>query len=70
MAGPVVAAGYRGFDPSACTYGSAEQVTERLGAYAEMGYTDVIVRHLAEDQGEVLASFARLGEVRAALSTA
>lgn len=70
VAGPVVAAGYRGFDPSACTYGSVEQVTERLGAYAQMGYTDVIVRHLAEDQGEVLASYARLGEVRAALSTA
>jgi hypothetical protein len=35
-----------------------------------MGYTDVIVRHLAEDQSEVLASFARLGEVRAALSSA
>jgi alkanesulfonate monooxygenase SsuD/methylene tetrahydromethanopterin reductase-like flavin-dependent oxidoreductase (luciferase family) len=68
VAGPVVAGGYRGFDPSACTYGSAEQVTEHLGAYAEMGYTDVIVRHLAEDQREVLASFARLGEVRAALS--
>lgn len=70
VAGPVVAAGYRGFDPSACTYGSVEQVTEQLGAYAQMGYTDVIVRHLAEDQGEVLASYARLGEVRAALSTA
>ncbi len=70
VAGPLVAAGYRGFDPSACTYGSVEQVTEQLGAYAQMGYTDVIVRHLAEDQGEVLASYARLGEVRAALSTA
>ena len=70
VAGPIVAGGYRGFDPSACTYGSAQQVTERLGTYAEMGYTDVVVRHLAEDQSEVLASFARLGEVRAALSTA
>jgi alkanesulfonate monooxygenase SsuD/methylene tetrahydromethanopterin reductase-like flavin-dependent oxidoreductase (luciferase family) len=67
VAGPVVAAGYRGFDPSACTYGSVEQVTERLGAYSAMGYTDVIVRHLAEDQGEVLASYARLSQVRQAL---
>ena len=70
IAGPVVAGGYRGFDPSACTYGSVEQVTERLGTYAQMGYTDVIVRHLAEDQGEVLASFERLAEVRSALATA
>jgi alkanesulfonate monooxygenase SsuD/methylene tetrahydromethanopterin reductase-like flavin-dependent oxidoreductase (luciferase family) len=70
VAGPVVAGGYRGFDPSACTYGSAEQVTEQLGVYAAMGYTDVIVRHLAEDQGEVLASFARLAGVREALLAA
>ena len=67
VAGPVVAGGYRGFDPSACTYGSAEQVTEQLGAYAAMGYTDVIVRHLAEDQNEVLESFARLAGVRESL---
>jgi len=70
VAGPVVAGGYRGFDPSACTYGSVEQVTERLGPYAQMGYTDVIVRHLAEDQGEVLASYARLAAVRSALGSA
>ena len=67
VAGPVVAGGYRGFDPSACTYGSAEQVTEQLSQYASMGYTDVIVRHLAEDQGEVLASYERLAGVREAL---
>ena len=30
VAGPVVAAGYRGFDPSACVYGGVETVTERL----------------------------------------
>ena len=30
----------------------------------ELGYTDVLVRHLADDQGEVLASFERLAEVR------
>lgn len=70
VAGPVVAGGYRGFDPSACTYGSPEQVTERFGEYAAMGYTDVIVRHLAEDQAEVLASFERLAGVREALLAA
>ena len=70
VAGPVVAAGYRGFDPSACTYGDAALVTEQLGAYAAMGYTDVIVRHLAEDQSEVLESFARLARVREALLAA
>jgi alkanesulfonate monooxygenase SsuD/methylene tetrahydromethanopterin reductase-like flavin-dependent oxidoreductase (luciferase family) len=69
VAGPVVAAGYRGFRPDAITTGSVEQVVERFRAYADMGYTDVIVRHLAEDQGEVLASLERLGAVRAALAS-
>ena len=64
VAGPVVAGGYRGFDPSACTYGGIDTVAERLREYAAMGYTDVIIRHLAEDQGEVLKSFERLAEVR------
>jgi alkanesulfonate monooxygenase SsuD/methylene tetrahydromethanopterin reductase-like flavin-dependent oxidoreductase (luciferase family) len=64
VAGPVVAAGYRGFDPSACVYGGVETVAERFREYAAMGYTDVIVRHLAEDQGEVLKSYERLAEVR------
>lgn len=70
VAGPIVAAGYRGFDPAACTYGGVEQVTEQLAEYAAMGYTDVVLRHLAEDQGEVLASFERLGQVREALADA
>jgi alkanesulfonate monooxygenase SsuD/methylene tetrahydromethanopterin reductase-like flavin-dependent oxidoreductase (luciferase family) len=70
VAGPIVAGGYRGFDPSACTYGSPEQVTEQLREYAAMGYTDVIVRHLAEDQAEVLKSYERLAGVRTALLAA
>ena len=70
VAGPVVAAGYRGFDPSACVYGDAAQVSDQLGAYAAMGYTDVIIRHLAEDQSEVLESYARLAGVRETLLSA
>ena len=70
VAGPIVAAGYRGFDPSACTYGSTEQVAEQLGQYAAMRYTDVVVRHLAEDQSEVLKSYDRLAGVREALREA
>jgi alkanesulfonate monooxygenase SsuD/methylene tetrahydromethanopterin reductase-like flavin-dependent oxidoreductase (luciferase family) len=68
VAGPIVDAGYRGFRPAAITYGSIDEVTDALGAFADMGYTDVIVRHLAEDQSEVLASLERLASVRAALA--
>jgi hypothetical protein len=34
-----------------------------------MGYTDVIVRHLTDDQPKVLGSMARLAEVRRALAS-
>ena len=67
VAGPVLARGYRGFDPSACAVGGPERVAGQFRELAAMGYTDVIVRHLADDQGEVLASSARLAGVRAAI---
>ena len=64
VAKPVAEGGYRGFDPAALTYGSVEQVAEQLSQYAEMGFTDVIIRHLVDDQGEVLGSLERLAGVR------
>ena len=69
VAAPIVEAGYRGFRPAAITYGSIDEVAEAFGQYADMGYTDVIVRHLAEDQSEVIASLERLASVRTALSS-
>ena len=68
IAGAVVAAGYRGFDPAAL-WGSVDTVAEAFGALGEMGATDVIVRHLADDQREVLDSIGRLAEVRRRLSS-
>ncbi|MGH8985761.1 MAG: LLM class flavin-dependent oxidoreductase [Acidimicrobiia bacterium] len=64
VAGPVVNGGYRGFDPSACIFGGPERVAEQFRRYAAMGYTDVIVRHLAEDHAEVMKSYERLARVR------
>ncbi|HEY0400055.1 MAG TPA: hypothetical protein VGF00_16780, partial [Acidimicrobiia bacterium] len=64
VAGPVLEGGYRGIDPSATVVGSPEQVAERFAGYAAMGYDHVLVRHLADDQNQVLSSFARLAEVR------
>jgi alkanesulfonate monooxygenase SsuD/methylene tetrahydromethanopterin reductase-like flavin-dependent oxidoreductase (luciferase family) len=68
MLARAVAKGYRGFDPAALVAGDVGQVTEQLGALGSMGYTDVIIRHFTSDHAKVLASFARLGEVRRALS--
>lgn len=68
VAEPIVKAGYRGFDPSACTYGSVETVAAKFREYGAMGYTDIIVRHLTDEQGLVLGSIGRLAEVRRAVS--
>jgi alkanesulfonate monooxygenase SsuD/methylene tetrahydromethanopterin reductase-like flavin-dependent oxidoreductase (luciferase family) len=67
VSGPIARGGYRGFDPAALVWGSVEQVAEKFRALAGMGYTDVIVRHLTNDQPRVLGSMERLAKVRAAL---
>jgi len=66
-AGPIVARGYRGIDPAALITGTVEDVTARFRELGAMGYTDVIVRHLTDDQPKVLGSLARLAEVRKAV---
>jgi len=68
VADPVLAAGYRGFPPDVPIVGGPEEVTEAFAALGELGFSDVLVRQLADDQDEVLDSFARLGEVREALA--
>lgn len=57
--------GYRGFDPAALICGTIDEVADSFGSFADAGFTDVIVRHLVDDQEMVLASMARLQEVRA-----
>ncbi len=69
VAEPVISAGYRGFPPDACTYGDAEQVADRLRAYGEAGFTDIIVRQLADEQADALASIERLATVRELLAS-
>lgn len=64
VAGQVLARGYRGFDPAALIIGGRAEAGAAFGDLAAMGYTHVIVRHLADDQAEVLASFERLRGVR------
>jgi hypothetical protein len=64
VADPVLAAGYRGLPPDAPVVGGPEQVAEAFLGLGRLGYTDVLVRHLADDHDEVLASFERLAAVR------
>jgi alkanesulfonate monooxygenase SsuD/methylene tetrahydromethanopterin reductase-like flavin-dependent oxidoreductase (luciferase family) len=60
----VLARGYRGFDPEAPLVGTADRVAAGIAELAAMGYTDVIVRHLADDQRDVLRSLEHLAQVR------
>jgi alkanesulfonate monooxygenase SsuD/methylene tetrahydromethanopterin reductase-like flavin-dependent oxidoreductase (luciferase family) len=66
--GPIVAAGYRGFEPGVLVYGGAEEVAGRLAELAGAGIEEVLVRHIGGDEGEVLASMERLGRVRELLA--
>jgi alkanesulfonate monooxygenase SsuD/methylene tetrahydromethanopterin reductase-like flavin-dependent oxidoreductase (luciferase family) len=68
VAGPILQRGYRGFDPAAPVVGGPGKVAASFAELADMGYTDVIIRHLADDQTEVLRSYARLAEVRGTVS--
>jgi alkanesulfonate monooxygenase SsuD/methylene tetrahydromethanopterin reductase-like flavin-dependent oxidoreductase (luciferase family) len=64
VADPVIARGYRGFDPSAVVVGGPGRVADAFAALGAVGCTDVIVRHLADDHEAVLASFEALATVR------
>jgi alkanesulfonate monooxygenase SsuD/methylene tetrahydromethanopterin reductase-like flavin-dependent oxidoreductase (luciferase family) len=65
--GPLLTAGYRGIDTSALAVGTVSRVVDLLGAYADLGFTDVIARQIASDQTDALASYERLAEVRSQL---
>jgi alkanesulfonate monooxygenase SsuD/methylene tetrahydromethanopterin reductase-like flavin-dependent oxidoreductase (luciferase family) len=70
VADPVLAAGYRGLPPDAPVVGGPEEVAAAFLALGALGYTDVLVRHLADDHDEVLASFERLATVRELMESA
>ncbi len=61
---PYIDKGYRGIDPEALLIGSIAQVSEQLSTLQMLGYTDVIVRNISQDQSQCLASIERLSEVR------
>lgn len=63
-----LARGYRGFPTEALIAGSVDEVAERFRSFAEFGYTEILVRHLTNDQPKVLRSLERLAKVRAAIA--
>ena len=55
---------YRGFDPRALIIGDISAVAERFNDYADLGFTDVLIRNITRDQSQALACIERLGRVR------
>jgi alkanesulfonate monooxygenase SsuD/methylene tetrahydromethanopterin reductase-like flavin-dependent oxidoreductase (luciferase family) len=64
---PILEKGYRGFSSDALVYGSVAEVADAFARLGALGYTDVIIRHIVDDQSRVLESFESLGYVRGAL---
>src|SRR5262249_25309141 len=67
VAQAIVQAGPLGFVPPAPEWASAAEVMEKFGHLAPLGYTDIIVRHITDDQAKILGSLSRLAEVARAL---
>ena len=68
VAEPILAQGYRGMPREALVVGGVAEVGEAFAELGDLGYSHVLVRQLADDQGEVLASYERLGDVRTDLA--
>ena len=66
-AAEVISRGYRGFSPDVLVIGSPEQVAAQFIELEAAGYSEVIVRHLALPQANVVASTERLADVVAML---
>jgi alkanesulfonate monooxygenase SsuD/methylene tetrahydromethanopterin reductase-like flavin-dependent oxidoreductase (luciferase family) len=60
-------AGYRGLERAAVAYGDPDSVAEQLSVFAEMGFTDVIIRTMTAPPDATRRSVELAGEVRARL---
>jgi alkanesulfonate monooxygenase SsuD/methylene tetrahydromethanopterin reductase-like flavin-dependent oxidoreductase (luciferase family) len=66
----IIERGYRGAGADQVSYGTVEQVTEELRAFADLGFDDVIIRCMSPDQQVALETIAAAGEVRRLLAGA
>ena len=63
----IIERGYRGVGADQVSYGTVEQVTDELQAFADIGFDDLIIRCMSPDQQVALETIAAAGEVRDAL---
>ena len=57
-------AGYRGLERAAVAYGDPDSVAEQLAVFAELGFTDVIIRTMTAPPEAARRSVELAGEVR------
>lgn len=69
VAEPILARGYRGHDATAAIHGDVNDVRDQMAEYAAMGYTEIIVRHMTDEQHKVLGSIGRLRELKVLLAS-
>ena len=60
----IISGGYRGMSPESVIIGDVEGVAREFKEWAQMGFTEMIIRSLVPDQNKSLASIARLAEVK------
>lgn len=63
----LIHAGYRGFERGAVAYGDPQSVAEQLAPFVELGFTDIIVRTMTQDDSAV-RTVELLEELRTILS--
>jgi alkanesulfonate monooxygenase SsuD/methylene tetrahydromethanopterin reductase-like flavin-dependent oxidoreductase (luciferase family) len=63
----VMEAGYRGLDRTAVAYGDPDSVAEQLAPFADLGYTDVMLRCMAVPQDAAVRCMELAGDLRARL---
>ena len=66
----LVQSGYRGFDRKAVAYGDPESVAQQLAVFADLGFTDVIIRNMTGPVETAVRSVELAGEVRRRLMAA
>lgn len=62
---PELARGYRGFGEEPLVIGSVAEVVDTFGRFRDMGYTDIIVRNISQNQAVALETIACLADVKA-----
>lgn len=60
--------GYRSMPAEVLIAGTVDEVVDQFRRFAAIGYDEILVRHLTNDQPKVLGSLERLATVRAALA--